>query len=78
MAGRLRIVNDTGLGLKGAEKDRVQDIRLFEESGSIQLWFETKDTQMFQYLTAEEAMAFAVVLERLAIVVFKKNAESIT
>ena len=55
----------------------VQDIRVVEENGSVQLWFETKDLEVFQYLTAQEAMTFALAFERLAIIALKKQSEYI-
>lgn len=75
MTTRLRFVNETGLGLKGAENEKVQDIRVIEEHGSVQLWFETRDIEVFQYLTPQEAMTFALAFERLAVLALKKQSE---
>ena len=72
---RLRFVNDTGLGLLGAEKEKVKDLRVYEENGSIQIWIETADIEVMQYLTPQEAMTFALAFERLAMIALKKRAE---
>jgi hypothetical protein len=72
---RLRFINDTGLGLLGAEKDKIKDLRVYEENGSVQLWVETADMEYLQYLSAQEAMSFALAFERLAVIALKKQAE---
>ena len=72
---RLRFVNDTGLGLLGTEKEKVKDLRVYEENGSIQIWIETADIEVMQYLTPQEAMTFALAFERLATIALKKRAE---
>lgn len=74
----LRTVNDTGLGIKsGDERDKIQDIRVFIESGQVHIWFGMKDDMDYlQYLDSREAMALAKVLERLACDALRSESES--
>lgn len=71
----LRPVNTTGLGIKGEERDKIQDIRVFHENGSVQLWVELHGAEEYlQYLSPEEAMILAKALDRLAIEAFRERA----
>ena len=75
---QLRVLNDTGISLLGEPADKIQDIRVYPENGSIQMWVLLSDgTEVLQYLSAKEAMAFAVVFERLAIETFRQEARNI-
>lgn len=72
---RTRILNDIGLGLAGAENEKLKDLRVYVESGSVQVWSEHKDgSEAMQYLTPIEAMAFAKAFERCAIAALKETA----
>lgn len=73
MSGNIRVINDIGIGFRGGKEDWIQDIRIYEESGSVQFWVEVKDRrsentmEALQYLSAQQAMAFANALKRCAI-----------
>ena len=71
---RLRVVNDIGCGLSGAPGNFIKDFRVYEESGSVQVWFETEQREYLQYLSASEAMAFAAAFERCAIAALRSCA----
>lgn len=77
MRNGTRVVNDIGCGLLApGAADHVRDLRVFEESGSVQVWVETDGggiNEIFQYLTPVEAMAFAKAFERCAIVALKNG-----
>lgn len=83
MTGRVRRVNEIGAGFKGIDNERMKDLRIYEESGSVQIWVEVADFQsrggntieVMQYLTPSEAMAFARAFERCEIEALKKGAE---
>lgn len=72
---RTRIVNDIGLGLAGADNEKLKDLRVYVEAGRVQVWSEHKDgSEAMQYLTPVEAMAFAKAFERCAIAALKDEA----
>ena len=67
---RTRVVNDIGLGMTGFGDERMADIRVYHEDGRVQVWVETDGsgiTEVMQYLTADEAMAFSRAFRRCAI-----------
>lgn len=70
-----RVINDNGIGMIGAENDRVKDIRIYEENGTIQVWVEIEQQTALQYLSPDQAMQFSVVLERLAQIALRKSAD---
>lgn len=80
MSGNIRVINDIGIGFKGDEKDLIRDIRIYEESGSVQFWVEVKDRrsentmEALQYLSAQQAMDFANALKRCAIRALENSA----
>lgn len=66
----IRVVNDHGIGLAGADRNHMQDLRVYAEGGSVQVWVEVRagaPSEVMQYLTPQEAMAFAKAFERAAI-----------
>ncbi len=78
MSERTRVINDIGLGFRGVDGELVRDIRVYPESGSVQIWMEVcergcnptspgRTHEAMQYLSPEEAMAFAKAFERCAI-----------
>jgi len=75
-----RVLNEIGIGLAAANSTEfVRDIRVYEEGGSVQIWFEielprTGNREFLQYLTPTQAMAFAKAFERCAIEALKKSA----
>lgn len=74
---RTRAVNDIGLGMAGIGNERLRDFRVYEESGSVQVWVEvaaSPPAELLQYLTPEEAMAFSKAFERCAIAALKNRA----
>ena len=74
---RTRTVNDIGLGMAGMPREKMVDFRVYEESGSIQVWCEIapgSPSEILQYLTPEEAMAFSKAFERCAIAALKNRA----
>lgn len=74
----LQKCNETGLAMYGAPSDKVKSIKVFEENGSVQLWVEFSSGQeAFQYLSADEAAALSLVLERLSVRCLKAKANSI-
>lgn len=76
---RVRRVNEVGAGKAGIGYERLKDFRVYPESGKVQVWIEVRDfpsrggdvIEVLQYLTAEEAMAFAKAFERCAIQALK-------
>ena len=73
---RTRTVNEHGIGMLGLPGERMLDFRVFEESGTVHVEFDTTvsndrlagvTTTILQYLGPTEAMAFAKALERCAI-----------
>lgn len=75
MTGRTRIVNDIGLGLAGADNEKLKDLRVYVENGGVQVWSEHRDgSEALQYLSPVEAMAFAKAFERCAIQALKETA----
>jgi hypothetical protein len=79
---RTRCINDIGIGFKGTGDERMVDIRVYPEGGGVLVWPEirqhgvcaTDTLEAVQYLTAEEAMAFAKAFERCAIQALKDSA----
>lgn len=64
----LRVINSTGVSLLGDKEDRIKDLRVYLESGTVQFWVELADGQQYlQYMTALEAMTFAQTFDRLAV-----------
>lgn len=72
---RIRQINDSGIGLWGFEGEKLRDIRVYAENGSVQLWVEVGQgdsiEEAMQYLTPSEAMAFAKAFERCAVQALK-------
>lgn len=78
---RTRQINDRGIGYAGIDKELIRDIKIYDEGGRVQVWVEMmlrgssgETMEAMQYLTAEEAMAFAKALERCAIQALKEVA----
>lgn len=72
---RTRRINDIGLGLAGADNEKLKDLRVYVENGGVQVWSEHKDgSEALQYLSPVEAMAFAKAFERCAIQALKETA----
>lgn len=73
MTKRTRDINDRGIGFAGIDKELIRDIRVYDEGGRVQVWVEVmigkenETREAMQYMTAEEAMAFAKAFERCAI-----------
>lgn len=76
---RTRLINDRGIGYKGIGTERIRDIRIFDEGNSVQVWVEiaplnsSETYEALQYLSPQEAMAFAKALERCAIQALKES-----
>lgn len=51
----------------------MKDIRVYHESGSVQLWVDFLDTSVMQYLSPEEAKAFAKAFKRCAVEAARYN-----
>ena len=82
MSGTVYRANETGVGMRGAEGDRMTNVVFYEENGSVILRVELNvshvvQTEALQYLTASQAMAFSVALRRLAVITLEKEAEHI-
>lgn len=78
---RTRQINDRGIGYAGIDKELIRDIRVYDEGDRVQVWVEVmargssgETTEAMQYLTAQEAMAFAKAFERCAIQALKEAA----
>lgn len=72
---RISPVNDIGLRLNGSPGENLQKFYIYPECGSVQVWVETRgQMDAMQYLSPEEAMAFAKAFERCAIQAFKERA----
>jgi hypothetical protein len=75
---RTRTVNDIGLGMAGIGKERMLDFLVYEEGGRVFVKFEfepeNSPSELLQYLTPEEAMAFSKAFERCAIAALKNRA----
>lgn len=56
---RTRRINDHGIGLAGAEGEKLRDLRIDEEGEMVQIWVEVPPgcTEALQYLSPEEAIA---------------------
>ena len=77
---RIRRVNDIGLGMAGISPERLMDLRIYAESGTVIVGVvvgehaESSPFEAIQYLTPQEAMAFAKAFERCAIAALKDSA----
>lgn len=78
---RTRTVNDIGIGYKGINDERMEDIRIYPDgTGTVQLWVEINingrhlSVEAMQYLTPQEAMDFSCALERCAIQALRDSA----
>jgi hypothetical protein len=71
---RIRTINDIGIGFKGIGHEHIADIRVYPESGSVQIWIETNGREAMQYLDPIEAMEFAEAFKRCAIEALKERA----
>lgn len=79
MSKTLYVCNDTGIMLTGDVGDRVTSIRIIEGAVGVEMWIETTDsTDYLQYLSAVEAMALGLTLQRLASVALRNEAEAVT
>jgi hypothetical protein len=77
MENRVRTVNDIGAGLAGGANERLVDIRVYEESGSVRVEVETDASginEVMQYLSPIEAMKFAQAFKRCAIAALEHTA----
>lgn len=74
MTDRIRTLNDIGIGFSGVGKERLRDLRVYEEGGLVQVWFEARGTETLLYMQPEEAMSFAKAFERCAIQALKNGA----
>jgi hypothetical protein len=79
---RTRRINAIGIGFAGIDTELINDIRVYPEGGSVQIWVEIHQRdnwpqthEAMQYLSPEEAMAFAKAFERCAIQALKERAE---
>lgn len=72
-ASRTRAINGTGIGFLGRGNEKMKDIRVYHESGSVQLWVDFLDTSVMQYLSPEEAKAFAKAFKRCAVEAARYN-----
>lgn len=75
-----RPINEIGLGIAGLAGEHLRDFRIYEENGSVQIWVAVArrrgdtslgDIEALQYLTPDQAMAFAKAFERCAIQALK-------
>ena len=55
-----RQINDVGIGLKGLPGERMRDILVYPENGSVLVRVETGGRELLQYLTPEQAAEFAL------------------
>jgi hypothetical protein len=77
MKNGTRTINEIGCGLFGVGTERMKDFRVYEEGGAVQVWVDHEEggvTNLLQYLTPIEAMAFAKAFERCAIAALKNSA----
>lgn len=72
----VRTVNKIGLGLFGRPGEKMEDLMVYEENGSVHIWltFE-KGKQIMQYLSPDEAMRFSQALDRCAIAALRNLAK---
>lgn len=64
---RTRKINDHGIGLASQDaRKKIKDIRVYDENGSVQIWFELADGEYLQYLTPDEAREFGKAFEQCA------------
>lgn len=67
-------VNDICLRMFGRGGERMKDFRVYEEGGSVLVCVECEATRdLLQYLSPEDAMAFAKAFERCAIAALKNR-----
>jgi hypothetical protein len=80
---KTRRINANGIGLAGDDGNRLRDIYIYDECGTVMLQVEVMgrkpDEQhgALQYLTAYQAMEFAKAFERCAIAALKYSAETV-
>jgi hypothetical protein len=74
---RTREVNEIGIGMAGLAGDRIKDICVFVEGGSVVLWVEIDDrsgiSEFIQYFDPASAMAFSKAFERCAVAALKQS-----
>lgn len=79
MSNRVHVLSGIGAHMPGIEKEKMKDISVLVESGSVHVWVKIQErddvvVEALQYLTAEEAMSFAKAFERCAIQALKDRA----
>jgi hypothetical protein len=79
---RTRVINDIGIGFVGVGNERMHDIRVYAEGGSVLIWAEVEGSWVLdgtaeglQYLTPSEAMAFSRAFRRCAIAALEAAGE---
>lgn len=70
---RTRRINGVGIGIKGLPGERMQDLRIFPENESVQVWAEVNGSEVLQYLTPKQAVQFAWAFLCSAFVAWTRN-----
>ena len=56
-----------------ATEVHVKEVRVYDENGSVQLWFTLAARDFLVYLTPAEAISFSKAFERCAIAALKES-----
>jgi hypothetical protein len=74
MSKAVRVINTIGAAMEGDAGDKVREIRVFAEGGSVQLWVElSSGEEVMQYLDPGSAMAFANAFDRCAMAALRES-----